>query len=147
MDEKQKTRLRDAIEVTLIPGIGLQTQGRLWARHRDPSGLFSLKANALEAMGVSNDAFQALTSRRYRPMAEEILAWVAREGCGVLLRGEAGYPSLLQEVFDPPLVLYFRGRPEVAALPCVAMVGTRRPTFYGLQMAEGLAAESRAISG
>lgn len=141
MVEEQKSRLRDAIEVTLIPGIGLQTQGRLWARHPDPSELFSLKANELESMGVSNDASLALTSRRYRPMAEEILGWTARENCSVLLRGEAGYPSLLQEVYDPPLVLYSRGRPEVAELPSVAIVGTRRPTFYGLQMAEGLAAD------
>jgi DNA processing protein len=141
MDDKLNSRLRDAIEITLIPGIGLQTQGRLWAQHRDPSELFSLRANELESMGVSSDASGALTSRRYRPMAEEILDWAAREDCGVLLRGEAGYPSLLQEVYDPPLVLYARGRPEVAELPSVAIVGTRRPTFYGLQMAEGLAAD------
>ena len=39
----------------------------------------------------------------------------------------------------PPLVLYCRGQLSLLELPAVAIVGTRKPTYYGLQMAQGLA--------
>jgi DNA processing protein len=45
------------------------------------------------------------------------------------------YPRLLREIPDPPPVLYYRGRPDLAELRgerlLVAIVGTRRPTEYG----------------
>jgi predicted Rossmann fold nucleotide-binding protein DprA/Smf involved in DNA uptake len=36
------------------------------------------------------------------------------------------------------VLLYVRGDPEVLNLPCLSIVGTRRPTLYGAQMAERL---------
>lgn len=54
------------------------------------------------------------------------------------------YPALLAEVPSAPAALYLGGAPQrVAALlagPCVALIGTRRPTEYGLEVAHGLAA-------
>src|SRR5437773_12214670 len=47
---------------------------------------FQLFLAELEALGVSPDACRALHSRRYQPMAEEILEWTSREGCQILLR-------------------------------------------------------------
>ena len=61
---------------------------------------------------------------------EAVIAWC-----------DAEYPPGLRELFDPPPVLYLRGlRPAVAlrALrlrPTVAIVGSRRPSPYGLEMA------------
>jgi DNA processing protein len=47
----------------------------------------------------------------------------------------------LKEIYDPPLVLYVRGNPEVLTQPGIAMVGTRHPTPYGSGMAERLASD------
>ncbi len=49
------------------------------------------------------------------------------------------YPSLLREIFDPPAILYIRGKRWDSDLPQVAIVGTRRPTGYGINCAERLA--------
>ncbi len=137
----EKEQLRDTIELTLVPGIGSVTQGRLRAAHQEISGVFSLAGNALASYGVAEDARSGIRTRRYRAAAEEILDWGLREGCLFVVRGTPGYPPLLEEIFDPPLLLYGRGNPEALALPCLAVVGTRRPTWYGLQMAEGLASD------
>jgi DNA processing protein len=50
---------------------------------------------------------------------------------------DAAYPALLQEIPDTPPVLYYRGKLR-ATLPAVAIVGTRKPTAYGLSWAERL---------
>ena len=140
--------IRDAIELTLLPGVGSLTQNRLWKAFPDVSGLFSMSEKVFESFGVSSEASSLLRSRGYRAVAAEIYEWGIREGCQFLIRGHSGYPRLLEEIFDPPLVLYARGQLSALESPCVAIVGTRRPTLYGLQMAQGLASDlgARGIS-
>jgi DNA processing protein len=50
------------------------------------------------------------------------------------------YPSLLKEIYDPPIGLYWRGAYSIDR-PCVAIVGTRQPSLYGLKVAREFAAE------
>ena len=45
---------------------------------------------------------------------------------------EPGYPRILREIYDPPVVLFHRGgRLPPASAPLVAAVGTRQPTGHG----------------
>ncbi len=50
------------------------------------------------------------------------------------------YPRRLLELYDPPAVLFACGTFESAAGPAVAIVGTRNPSSYGLQVARATAA-------
>ena len=134
-------QIKDAIELTLLPGVGNLAQGRIQKALHEISDIFSMEAKALEALGIPDEARPLIRSRSYRALAEEIYDWATREKCGFLLRGRQGYPSLLEEIYDPPLLLYARGHLEVLEMACVAIVGTRKPTIYGLQMAQGLASD------
>ncbi len=58
---------------------------------------------------------------------------------GTIRRGAAGYPDLLERTPDPPETLYWRGDPSVLGRPSVAIVGARRATRMGIEMAERLA--------
>ncbi|MGH9937721.1 MAG: DNA-processing protein DprA, partial [Blastocatellia bacterium] len=49
------------------------------------------------------------------------------------------YPPLLREIFDPPIALYVRGDLKMAcARPCLAVVGSRRCSTYGINAAHSL---------
>jgi len=67
--------------------------------------------------------------------------WRKAESLGVrildILHPE--YPPLLREIFDPPVILYIKGRGWNPDHPQLAIVGTRRPTSYGLNCAERVA--------
>jgi DNA processing protein len=139
MEESEEDLARAAIELSLVPGVGALTQSSLWKACPRLTDLLAMHSKELESFGVPLEAGTAISSRRYRPMADEILDWAHRENCRFLVRGGKGYPAILNEIYDPPLILYCRGRIEVLDLSAVAIVGTRRPTFYGLQMAQGLA--------
>lgn len=41
------------------------------------------------------------------------------------------YPSLLKEIYDPPLVLFYKGNPLKQDTEGIGLVGTRYPTEYG----------------
>ena len=53
---------------------------------------------------------------------------------------DKGYPKLLREIPDPPRVLYYRGE-LLAEENCFAVVGTRRCSSYGKEMALEISAE------
>jgi DNA processing protein len=64
---------------------------------------------------------------------------IARLGIEVLTLGDEGYPQLLREVPNPPSVLYVKGELLEADIKAVSMVGTRRCTAYGRQIAASMA--------
>ncbi len=67
-----------------------------------------------------------------RTLCDEHLA----KGVGISAIWDDDYPALLRDIPDPPLLLYYLGDISVLnRFPCVAVVGTREPTDYGLEMA------------
>ncbi|WP_419929222.1 DNA-processing protein DprA [Candidatus Poriferisocius sp.] len=54
---------------------------------------------------------------------------------GVAALGTPGYPSALSDDVDPPAVVFHKGDPQVVGGPRVAIVGTRRCTRYGSDVA------------
>jgi DNA processing protein len=51
------------------------------------------------------------------------------------------YPARLREIFDPPVVLFARGRIDLLGSVMLGVVGTRRPTPYGTAVTERLSAD------
>ena len=81
-------------------------------------------------------------------LAEEILDNCVRHNIRVLTWQDAGYPERLRNTYQPPMVLYLKGRTchfdEEAA---IAMAGTRKATLYGKQMAFSIAQEITLMGG
>jgi DNA processing protein len=71
--------------------------------------------------------------------AAKELAQAQATGCRLLTWDEAEYPARLREIYDPPPLLYVRGNIGLLNRHIISVVGTRRPTPYGNQMAEKLA--------
>ena len=108
-------------------------------RRRRAPGLLALEEDKLIAAvaGDAADEVQAFLEA-FDPMA-------ARErldvlSLGAVCRHAAGYPQPLLELDDPPAVLFTAGAsggltPLAAEPAAVALVGTRNPSPYGLEMA------------
>ncbi|MCL1834574.1 MAG: DNA-processing protein DprA [Oscillospiraceae bacterium] len=74
--------------------------------------------------------------------ANKILAACAEKGCRPIALHDSEYPERLKYIYDPPIVLYVRGRlPAVDELPVIAIVGTRNCTPYGIATAENIACD------
>lgn len=83
---------------------------------------------------------------RWRQAANAIDAvahWQAHVDAGlhVLVHGTDDYPAALVDDDDPPPVVFVRGDPGALARPRVAIVGTRRASRYGLDVARALGAD------
>ncbi|MCS6895514.1 MAG: DNA-processing protein DprA [Bacteroidia bacterium] len=72
----------------------------------------------------------------YRKKAENILHLCDKLRIQVIPYYERDFPPLLEEVSSPPALLYKKGEHSLMGQPLVAVVGTRKPTAYGLRVTE-----------
>jgi DNA processing protein len=135
------SHLIDWIALSLVPGLGARGASQLLRSLGDPAAVFSASPADLAAQGLCRDAVLGMHLPHLRPEAEEILKKCEKAGYDILSLQADAYPVMLKQIHDPPIILYLRGRAEVLNRPQVAIVGTRRPSPYGLHAAQRLAEE------
>jgi DNA processing protein len=128
----------DWLSLSLTPGLGSRMAGKLLRQFGSPREIFRASLTELEACGLPSAPAQAIHSHSAHKDAEAELAKVRKLGCRLLNWDEPEYPQRLLEIYDPPPLLYVRGDASVLNRHSISMVGTRRPTPYGNQIAERL---------
>ncbi|HEV3374459.1 MAG TPA: DNA-processing protein DprA [Candidatus Acidoferrum sp.] len=127
------------LALSLTPGLASRLSARLLRRFDSPEGVFRAPLPELEACNLPAAVAQAIFKKEAFKHAEKELAAVRRiAGCRLLNWTEPEYPQTLLQIYDPPVMLYVRGDPQILNLPSIGIVGTRKPTLYGTQLAERL---------
>lgn len=129
------------LALKLIPGLGTRTSGKLLDRFRTPQAIFRATRSELESAGLSGAVAQSVASGCSFEDAAAQQEKMAEAGAEVVTLGDPRYPQRLREIFDPPLLLFVRGRVELLQTLMLGVVGTRRPTPYGLAVAERLSGD------
>jgi DNA processing protein len=132
------------LALALTPGLGARMAGKLLTALGSPDAIFNASLTALEGQRLPAAVAQAIHTRRPLSDAAKELAQAQAAGCRLITWDEPEYPSRLREIYDPPPLLYVRGNVELLNRHVLAIVGARRPTPYGNQMAERLAKDLAA---
>jgi DNA processing protein len=125
------------LRLTLIPGIGGESQRKLLAAFGLPDPIFAAGRQA--ARGVIGQRAELLFDFDTTDAVERSIAWASQAGHTIITLDDATYPQSLLEIADPPNVLYVRGNPALLQKRGLAMVGSRNATPQGLQTAESFA--------
>jgi DNA processing protein len=129
------------LALTLVPGLGTRTANKLLDRFRTPQALFRSSRTELETAGVSGAVAQSIASGCTFDDAATQQQKMLEAGAVAVTIGDPRYPQALREIYDPPVLLFARGRIELLHSISLGVVGTRRPTPYGLAVAERLSAD------
>src|SRR6202166_5111395 len=133
------------LALALTPGLASRLSARLLREFGSPEEVFRAPLGRLEACRLPAPVAQAVFKKQSFKRAEKELAQTQRiDRCRLLNWTEPEYPQTLLQIYDPPVMLYVRGDAQILNLPSIGMVGTRRPTLYGTQMAERLGRELAA---
>lgn len=134
----------------MTPGVGPRAAARLLERFGSAEGVFGALRAELERLRLKPEAVESILLRDRHAVAESELERTRALGADVLILDDGAYPALLREIADPPITLYARG--DWAACfdaPSVAIVGSRRCSTYGqnvaLMLARDLAARGVTI--
>jgi DNA processing protein len=131
---------RDLIQLTAVPGVGPQTCRSLLGRFGSAGAALSASQAALSAVsGVGPKLAKKIGCARLEFDAAAELALCRKLGVTVVAQGDQGYPAALDNIPDPPVLLYVKGTIEPRDELAIALVGSRRCTPYGARMAERLA--------
>ena len=127
------------LALALTPGLGARMAGKLLREMGSPEAIFNASLTELEAHRLPAAVAQALHARQPLSAAAKELAQAQAAGVRLVTWDEPEYPQRLREIYDPPPLLYVRGNVELLNRHLISVVGSRRPTPYGNQMAEKLA--------
>ena len=101
------------------------------------SGIYFSRPADNDAVTFLNDVEREALANKDLSGARRIIDECAEHSIAIVTKQDAIYPNRLSAIYDPPLVLYVRGRlPNIDDMCAVAVVGTRSATPYGLKMAK-----------
>lgn len=129
----------DLLKLLTIPGVGPQRARLLLAKFKTIANIFQADYPALCSVeSIDNKLAQVILSHDEQ-LAEKQLEQLQKKNIKIFNFWDDCYPELLKSIFDPPLLLFYRGDLSVLKKSSVAIVGTRRCSEYGRKMAYDLA--------
>lgn len=134
---------------SLIPEIGPKRLAYLRSYFGDLASAWNASETALRHCGLDSLPLENLLTLRKKLDLPAEMAKVERLGVQLVTLTDDDYPALLRTIPDAPTVLYIRGSLISADEPSLAIVGTRKASSYGRDVAfslsKALARESVAI--
>lgn len=122
----------------LRTGMNNRDKLALLERFQTAEDIFNATASDYFRAGLQKNAAAALQDKDLS-QARRIMAQCEEMGIGLVAFGDAQYPSRLKYIADPPMVLYYKGKlPDFGKTAAVGVVGTRKASVYGLQVAKRL---------
>ncbi len=122
-----------------IAGVGSATLLALKDAFGSLRDAWEASPSDLRAIGLNANAVQGIAESRRSLDPEAELEQIHRAGARAISLDSAEYPRLLREIPHAPAVLYLRGELLAEDELAIAMVGTRKATAYGADMARRLA--------
>lgn len=123
---------QDLLEILQWPGFGVAAVRSIAA---------SINAGSLAGSSSPKEAAQKMFPKKFPLTSEQIkkaeekkssiLERCSRFGIAVLSCCDEAYPGPLKSINDSPPILYAKGNLSVLKTPCVAVVGTRKPSDLG----------------
>ena len=149
--ERSRDEVAAYLALAQIPGIGAARLRALIAAFGSAGGAIQAPHGALPGLpGFSKAAATAIRGAPVRRGAE-VLDQLTQLGAVVLLPEDAAFPALLNEVPEPPALLFAWGDVALLARPAVAIVGSRNHSSYGAEaarlLAAGVAVAAVVVSG
>jgi DNA processing protein len=117
-----------------IPGLKAREQGELCGRFDGEDDLAGLSRGDLEKI-LGRPLKDFIPPGELRLLAERDEKAARVRGIRWVSLASAAYPPLLRELYDPPVLIFYRGTLPDGEKPAAAMVGTRRPHGAALKAA------------
>jgi DNA processing protein len=131
--------LRHWLQLSFIEGIGPILARRLVEAAGSAEAACAADGKLLreiEGIGTTKSSQILRSLKEAESAAEAEVKRAAEAGARIICSEDQEYPSLLKSIPDPPLVLYVKGTIEPRDLNGVAIVGSRRCSYYGREQSE-----------
>ena len=130
--------LESIVRLGMTRGVGARLYRKLvGAFGSADAALRARKHDLMRVGGVGDSLAEAIIAQTKQDDVKAELELVDKVGVDIVTVDSPDYPDNLKKIYDPPLLLYVRGD-LLKEEQSIAVVGARRPTYYGKQQAEKL---------
>lgn len=127
------------LALTLVPNIGDVHAKTLVQQFGDASSIFKARQSTLEKIeGIGEVRARAIKNFTDFHLAETEVNFIEKYKIRTLFLTDPDYPKRLQNCYDSPTLLFYKGAADLNASRIVAIVGTRNNTEYGKAFTEKL---------
>lgn len=119
-----------------IPGVGSETLRKLFGHFQSGQAIWDASVSEMEKCGLPNSVAQKIADGRNKINTEAEWEKLEKENVSILCVFDDAYPALLKEMPSPPFLIYYRGNLDCLNLASIAIVGSRKYSPYGKQVAE-----------
>jgi len=135
------TDLEALIGLNKVCDIGTIRLGKLLNYFDKPENILKASQDKLMAIsGIGENLAHQICSLTKEEIDRE-LELAKKYNLKIMTLDDQGYPENLKNIPDPPIVLYIKGTLKSEDKFSIAIVGSRRASFYGLTLAESFAAD------
>ncbi len=97
---------------------------------------FYATATELIRAGIEPNIAEEFIAARQEIIPDSLMEKLEKEAVAVVTINDQRYPKLLTQIYDPPALLYYKGKLSEQDEFAVAVVGARKYSNYGRQVAE-----------
>jgi DNA processing protein len=138
------TKLEALVGLNLTYDIGTIRLNKLLEYFGRPQDILNAPAHKLSSVyGIGQNISQGIKAIQQKDIDREFTA-AEKLGIKIITQDDVDYPLNLKNIPDPPIVLYVKGELKKEDNLSIAVVGSRRASFYGLSSAQNFAAELSA---
>jgi DNA processing protein len=127
------------IGFNLVKGIGPVRLEMLLEYFGDVQSAWEARSYQLLSAGLHEKLLARMIEIRDQVDLETLVDHIQQQGIRVLTWADPDYPERLREIYQSPFILYLKGDLTPEDTWAVAVVGTRRFSPYGRQVAENIA--------
>jgi len=130
------------VAINLIPGIGNLLARQLISYCGTAEMVFSAnKKKLMQVPGIGSRTAHSILQHATFRKAEELISICIKHYIKILHFTDPDYPFRLQQLYDAPDILFFKGNADLNPAKAVSIVGTRRVTGYGQSVTERIVAD------
>ena len=133
---------RDIVALSFVPGVGAGRIRKLIEHFEDTREIFTAKTSVLkEVIGRGFNNFGEIAGIKNSEEFVEEIEYIEREDIKTVCLKDEDYPFLLKNIYDPPAILFYKGDFLEGTDNAIAVIGARKCSLYGMQIAEKLACD------
>ena len=132
--------------LNMIPSLGSISISRLIKSFSRPKKIFEATEDKLSIIeGITTRKIGAIKKAQENLNLEQELKLAKENNISIITILDKDYPESLKNIYDPPPVLYVKGKLLDCDYNSIAIVGSRRASFYGLSTASRLSSELASL--
>lgn len=133
-------KLINIINLLNVPKIGPQKVLALISKYKNVENYFNISERELCSIdGLEQKSVKAIKSYTDFDFGKRIVDHSNTLGIKIITFWDDNYPELLKRIYDPPVLIFTKGKDLSSNEDTVAIVGTRSATQYGRRVAQELA--------